>query len=116
MSESEAPPMQFNEEVLRQGDVRALAQSADWTAAYMLTRLGPERAGALLTWARTFEQALGDRIRTRIAELARVQHQEQIQRWEQEALERSLRPASSNAAQAAPKKPEAVKLSMEDML
>lgn len=81
-----------------------LAQSADWDAAYWLQKVGPERAGALLTWARCFEQSIRDRIQARIMEIKRQEHIAQIEEWEAKALTRSLEPASTR--RAAPKKPE----------
>lgn len=109
------PTIPLNESKLMSGSVTELAQAADWDAAYWLTKVGPERAGALLTYARMLEQSIQDRIRARAAELARIAHQNQIERWEQEALERSLAPATQR--REAPRKPEVVQAATtEDLL
>lgn len=97
------PTISPNESVFEQG-VTKIAQSADHDAAYWLNKVGPEYAGALLTWARAFEQAIQFRVRARIAEIERQARAEQIERWESAALTRALSPDS--ARREAPRKPQ----------
>ncbi len=106
----------MNVEKIMTGSVTDIAASADWDAAFMLGQVGPERASALLTWARVFEQSIQDRIRARITELARAERQSQLDEWEQKALERSLRPVSSGNAPLRERPAAAPVATAEDLL
>jgi hypothetical protein len=110
------PALPINTARLASGDVQEIAASADWDAAYWLNQLGPERAGALLTWARVFEQSISDRIRERIAAIERSERADQIAKWEASALTRALRPASAPHRAPRPRPETALPLSNEDLL